>query len=163
MMRLSGQFQACLFFFCMKRFRAYKNTSQSNINQQKKIKQTLNNKGNNFLHTQTFKRVKVACFAFWCFLCTWNLFVKNCLILYYWRVPLSFHLSRIYLYTLIFVSLYENKQAHEYHHLKQIFCHQKQIIIFCWFCLFPFYVFYLKFFSFYVWLFSSWTKCLWTH
>ena len=32
---------------------------------------------------------------------------------------------------LLFLSLYENKQAYEHHHLKQIFCHKKQIIIFC--------------------------------
>ena len=30
-----------------------------------------------------------------------------------------------------FLSLYENKQEYEYQHLKQIFYHQKQIMIFC--------------------------------
>ena len=31
----------------------------------------------------------------------------------------------------IFLSLYENKQAYESHHLKQIFYHQNMIMIFC--------------------------------
>ena len=62
-----------------------------------------------------------------------------------------------------FLSLYENRQAYEYHCLKQIFYHQNTIMIFCWFDMFPFYVFCLEFFSFYVWLFSCWTKCLWIH
>ena len=52
-----------LFIFFTKRFYANKNASQANINKNK-IKQTLNNKGNNFLRTQTSKRVKVVCFAF---------------------------------------------------------------------------------------------------
>ena len=30
-----------------------------------------------------------------------------------------------------FLSLYENKPEYEYHNLKQIFYHQKQIMIFC--------------------------------
>ena len=52
---------------------------------------------------------------------------------------ISSHLwSSVWIY---FLSLYENKQAHKFHHLKQIFYHQKQIMIFCWFCMFPFYVF----------------------
>ena len=101
-----------IYLFCEKILRAQKH-SQANINQQNKIKQTLNNKGNNFLCAQTSKMVKVACFAFWCFLCARNLFVKintqawNCLdnliSLYYWRVLLLTCLSRIYLYTLIFI------------------------------------------------------------
>ena len=46
-MRLSGQFQACLFiYFFTKRVWAKKKHSQAKINQQNKIKQTLNNKGN---------------------------------------------------------------------------------------------------------------------
>ena len=64
----------------------------------------------------------------------------------------SFLPERIY-----FFSLYENKQAYEYHRLKRIFCHQKQIMIFCWFHMFrlvSFYVFCFKFFSFCTWLFS---------
>ena len=59
-MRLLGQFQACLFF--------YENDlsvkKQAKINQQNKIKQTLNNKGNIFYAR---KNLKVVSFTFWCF------------------------------------------------------------------------------------------------
>ena len=54
-----------------------KKQSQANINQQKKIKQTLNNNDKNFLRAETSKRVKVACFAFWCFFFAQNHFVKK--------------------------------------------------------------------------------------
>ena len=74
-MRLSRQFQACL-YFDEKISHAQKH-SQAKINHQNKIKQTLNNKGNNFLHAQTSKRVKVICLTFWCFLCLRNFFVKK--------------------------------------------------------------------------------------
>ena len=52
-MRLSRQFQACSFsfFFYEKISRAQK-YSQAKMNQQNKIKQTLNNKGNNLKRTQ---------------------------------------------------------------------------------------------------------------
>ena len=40
----------------------------------------------------------------------------------------------------------KNKQVYEYHYLKQIFYHQKQIKIFCSFHMFLFYVFCLEFF-----------------
>ena len=73
-MRLSGQFQAC--FYCKEKISHAQKHSQTNINQQNKIKQTLNNKGNNFSHAQTSQRVKVACFAFYCYLCARNFFVK---------------------------------------------------------------------------------------
>ena len=77
-LRLSRQFQACFFFFFYtKRFRAHKNTSQANMNQQNKNKLTLNNKGSNFLRAQTSKSVKVACFKLWGFLCERNLFLKK--------------------------------------------------------------------------------------
>ena len=77
-MRLSGQFQACLFiyFFYEKISRAQKH-SQANINQQNRIKQILKNKGNNFSRAQTSKWVKAAYFAFWFFLCTRDLFIKK--------------------------------------------------------------------------------------
>ena len=75
-MRLSRQFQVCLFFLFTKRFRAQKNTPQAKINYQNKNKLTLN-KGNNFSRAKSSKRVKVVCFTFWCFLCAWNLFVKK--------------------------------------------------------------------------------------
>ena len=44
-----------VYFFYGKILHAQKH-SQANINQQNKIKQTLNNKGNNFLHAQKFLR-----------------------------------------------------------------------------------------------------------
>ena len=50
-------------FFYEKIWRAQKHSHASN-SQQNKIKQTLNNKGNNFSRAQTFKKVKVYCFAF---------------------------------------------------------------------------------------------------
>ena len=75
-MRLSGQFQTSLVLFYEKILRSQKHL-QANTNQQNKIKQTLNNKGNNFSRAQTSKWVKVACFAFWCFLFAQNLFVKK--------------------------------------------------------------------------------------
>ena len=76
-MRLSRQFQACLFFLRKNLKRKKKKKSQADINQQNKIKHTLDNSGNNFLHAQTSKRVKVICFAFWSFSCVQNLFVKK--------------------------------------------------------------------------------------
>ena len=76
-MRLSRQFQACLFNFFYEKISHAQKHSQANINQQNKVKQILNNKGNNFPCAQTFKRVKVACFAFWCFLYARNVFVKK--------------------------------------------------------------------------------------
>ena len=57
-----------------------------------------------------------------------------------------------HLWESIFLSLYENKQVYEYHHLKQIFYHQNTIVISCWFLMFQFYDFYFEFFSFCVWL-----------
>ena len=68
-MRLSRQFQACLIFFT-KIFRAQQKHSQADINQQNKIKQTLNNKANIFLCAETSKSVKVA------FFCILVLFVR---------------------------------------------------------------------------------------
>ena len=64
----------------------------------------------------------------------------------------EFICTHLFLFVIIcdFLSLYENKQAYEYHHLKQIFYHQNMILIFSRFRMFPFYVFCLKFFSFYV-------------
>ena len=60
-MRLSRQYQACLFSYG-KILRAQKHL-QANINQKNKIKQTRNNNGNKFSCAQTFKRVKITCFA----------------------------------------------------------------------------------------------------
>ena len=54
-MRLSGQFQfqACLFFLCEKVL-SIKKHSQEKTNEQNKIKQTLNNKGNIFHACKNF-------------------------------------------------------------------------------------------------------------
>ena len=75
-MRLSRQLQTCFLFFT-KLFHAHENTHKQTLTNKKKNQQSLKNKGNNFLRTQTSKRVKIACLAFWCFLCARNLFVKN--------------------------------------------------------------------------------------
>ena len=72
-MRLSGHFQACLFFF-YKNVWSVRKHSQAKTNQQNKIKQTLNNKDNIFYAR---KNLKVVCFTFWCFFYTQNLFVKK--------------------------------------------------------------------------------------
>ena len=122
-------------------------------------KQTLNNRGNNFSHAQKLLRgwkSFVLCLVLFYYQI---FFVKkkkkkqiwNCLdkliILYFWREPLLTRLSRIYLYTLIFICdhLQFFKQAYEYHHLKQISYYQNMIMIFCPFHVFPFYVFTLNY------------------
>ena len=57
-MRLSRQFQACLFiylfFIFYKKISCAQKHSQANMNQQNKIKQTLNNKDNNFFARANF-------------------------------------------------------------------------------------------------------------
>ena len=68
-MRLSKQFLERFFIFFNEKVLNTQKHSQANINQQNKNKETKNNKGNGVLCTQTSKKVKVACFAFWCFLC----------------------------------------------------------------------------------------------
>ena len=127
------------------------------------------------MRAKTSTRVKVACFVFRCFLCTQNLFLKKkknrleiALItsIYYTsdEYPYQpayreFICTHLLLFVIIcdFLSLYENKQMEEYHHLEHIFYHQNTIMIFCWFCMFPCYVFWLEFFSFFVWLFFLFT------
>ena len=59
--------------------------------------------------------------------------------------------------------LYDNKQAYEFHHLKQISCYQNMIMIFCLFDMLLFCAFCFEFFSFYLWVFSRWTKSLLIH
>ena len=125
------------------------------------------------MRARTSKRVEVVCFAFWFFLRSKPfrkkminrleivLIVSYALLLTY---ALSTHLSRSYLYALVFIcdhlwesflfiriflvcdflSLYENKLVYESHHLKQIFYHQNRIMISCWFRIFQVYVFYLN-------------------
>ena len=53
-MRLSGQFQTNFFFFLQEGFERKKH-SQAKISQKKKIKQTLNSKGNIFYAQKNFK------------------------------------------------------------------------------------------------------------
>ena len=54
-MRLSGQFQACLFFLS-------KDFERIKMRQQSKNRQTKNNKGNNFPRTKTSKEGKIGVF-----------------------------------------------------------------------------------------------------
>ena len=56
-------FKPVYFCFYKKILRAQKH-ARANINQKNKIKQTLNNKGNNFSRRKTSKKVKVVCFTF---------------------------------------------------------------------------------------------------
>ena len=70
-MRLSRQFQTCLIFL---RKSIERKKTQVKINQQNKIKQTLNNKGNIFYAP---KNLKVVCFAFWCFFTSKTCLLKN--------------------------------------------------------------------------------------
>ena len=58
-------------YFFMKRFWAHKNQSQVKNNQQNKIKQTKNNKGNNFSHAQNLLRKKKS------FVYVWVLFLRS--------------------------------------------------------------------------------------
>ena len=67
-LRLLKQFKISLVFsFLQNAFKRTKKDSKVNINQQNKNKGTKNNKYNNFLGTQTSKRVKVTCLVFRCF------------------------------------------------------------------------------------------------
>ena len=82
-----------------------------------------------------------------------NLFVLTTHIyLYYfylWSSVRTFFIcENLFLFVIICVNLclYENKQAYECHHLKQIFYHQNTIMIFCWIRYFV--VFYFELFSF---------------
>ena len=70
-MRLSRQFQTCLIFL---RKSIERKKTQVKINQQNKIKQTLNNKGNIFYAP---KNLKVVCLAFWCFFTSKTCWLKN--------------------------------------------------------------------------------------
>ena len=78
-MRLSRQFQACLFiyFFLRKDFAGTKHvTSKNQITKQNwaNIKQQ---RQQFFARTKTSKRVKIVYFAFWCFFYTQRFFVKK--------------------------------------------------------------------------------------
>ena len=72
---------------------------------------------------------------------------------YPWESLLIYdHLWEFFSTSFAFYSLYESKQAYEYHYLNQIFYHQNMIMISCWLRIFQFHVFYFEFFSFCVWL-----------
>ena len=122
---------------------------------------------------------------FWCLIMFlhWNLslfVIIMRIFLYLWSswesFPIDDHHEKLLFYKFIFYLwnlfkifylwesiFYENKPAYECHHLKQIFCHQRMIKIFCWFRLFQAYNFWLEFFSFCVSLFSWRTKCFSIH
>ena len=88
------------------------------------------------------------------FICM-HLFLFVWILDYLWKSLLFVRISlNLFFFMIICANLclYENKQAYESHHLKQIFYHQKQIIIFCWFYMFQFCVFCFEFFSFCVWV-----------
>ena len=119
-MRLSRQFQASLFFFFNEKILRLQKHSQANINHQNKIKQTLNRKGNNFLHTQTSQRMKVSCFELRCYLCAQNLFVKKkisrleivLITLFYYTTDVypfqPTYQAFIYMHLFLFVTICEN-------------------------------------------------------
>ena len=71
-MSLSGQFQACFFFFFF-----YEKMSSTQKHKLSKNQLTKNNKGNGLLRTETSKRGKIVCFAFWCFFYTQIFFVEK--------------------------------------------------------------------------------------
>ena len=86
------------FIFFTKKLWTYKKVNQTKTNQQNENEQTLKHKDSNFSRTKTSKRLRVICFAFWCFLCKRNLFVKkkikkNCL-------TTSFYYTNLELYIL---------------------------------------------------------------
>ena len=110
-MRLLRQFQAFFFFFYKKILCIQKCESNQNQPTKQKQAQTKELRQQFFARTKTSKRVKVICFGFWyffackIFLLKKNKQVWNCLdgliLLYYWWVPLSTCLWRIYLYALM--------------------------------------------------------------
>ena len=97
-------------------------------------------------HENSFLFVWVS--SFW-----WELFLNHFYpyeSFFVWKSFESFLSVRIFSFFMrtlfIFLSLYKNKLAYEYHLLKQIFCHRKQMI-FCWFPTFQAHDFRLEFFS----------------
>ena len=69
-MRLSGQFQSCL-FICLFFYEKFLNIQKRKSNQNQLTKQKQTNKKHQrrqvFMCTKTSTMVKVVCFAFWCF------------------------------------------------------------------------------------------------
>ena len=83
---------------------------------------------------------------------------------YLWKsLLIGGHLWESFNTSFDFYSLYENKEAYEYHHLKQIFYHRNMIMIFCWLRIFQFYVFTLNSFHFVSAFLIYQIKCLCIH
>ena len=118
-MRLSRQFQACLFiyFFYEKISRAQKH-SQANINQQNKIKKTLNKKCNNFSQAQKLLR-------------GWKSFVFR-LVVFVRLKPFSKKINRLE-FVLITSFYYTNNKPHK--HIERIdfnINNKLNILLFTW-------------------------------
>ena len=75
-MKLLGQFQASLFFY-EKTLNAQKRKSNQNQLNQKKQANKKQQRQEVFARRKTSKKVKVVCFAFWCFFYAQNLSVKK--------------------------------------------------------------------------------------
>ena len=75
-MKLLGQFQASLFFY-EKTLNAQKRKSNQNQLNKKKQANKKQQRQEVFARRKTSKKVKVVCFAFWCFFCAQNLSVKK--------------------------------------------------------------------------------------
>ena len=87
---------------------------------------------NLFLFVKTYFLVRIYFHLSKSFFICQNLFSSLRISSSLWSsVRISFYLwSSVRIY---FLSLHENKQVYEYHHLKQIFYHQNTIMIFCWY------------------------------
>ena len=142
-MRLSGQSQACLFFL--------RNNSEHKKSTKTQNKQLSRSPKFSSARKLVASVVFVCLFLFcslvlvwFAFLCAQNLFVKknkqtqSCpdnLIYYttdmypYQLAYQEFICTHLFLFVIIcdFLSLYENRQAYEFHHLKQIFYHKNRL------------------------------------
>ena len=66
-----------LCIFLRKDFKRRKTLTNKKPTNKTKISEQKTNKDDDFLHAQTSKGIKVACFAFGAFFYAWNLFVKK--------------------------------------------------------------------------------------
>ena len=108
----------------------------------------------NLFYQNLFKSLNLFFYenSFWIFFIGKNLF-------FLWKSFESFSVVRMSFFNesfshFFFLSLYGNKPAYECHLLKQIFCHQNMIKIFCWFPMSQVYDSWIEFFSFCFPLFS---------
>ena len=113
-MRLSGQFQACLFIFL--RVWAKKNAHKQKSTNKTKLSEHLTTKATFFLQAKTSKRMKVVRFAFWCFFYAQNLLVKKNK--QAWNCPDN--LSILYYYP-EHLYIFFNSQQHQANMLKNAF------------------------------------------